>query len=136
MLILGIGRSVNEALSAYRILKKEGIEATVVNCRYVKPLDVELLVDLARDLPLIVTVEENMRQGGFGSAVWESLNDEGLNGIWVERIGIEDTFVEHGPPDLLRSKYGVDATAIVRAVQRLRGTSGKSGTVQLIRAVS
>jgi 1-deoxy-D-xylulose-5-phosphate synthase len=136
VLILGIGRSVKEALSAHSILQKEGIEATVVNCRYVKPLDSELLVELARDIPRIVTVEENVRQGGFGSAVWECLNDAGLNGIWVERIGIGDTFVEHGPPDILRSKYGVDATAIVRAVQRLCGTTIKSGTVQLVCAAS
>ncbi len=119
VLVLAVGRSVQEALRACKMLQKEGIEATVVNCRYIKPLDAELLATLTRDIPRIVTVEENVRQGGFGSAVWECLNDQGLNGLSIERVGIQDTFVEHGSPRILRSKYGVDAAAIVKAAKRL-----------------
>ena len=131
VLIIGIGRSVNEAVTASARLKEMGIEATVVNCRFVKPLDVALLTTLATKIPRIVTVEENVLQGGFGTAVWECLNDEGINGLRLERIGIPDTFVEHGPPGVLRSKYGVDAEAVVHAAERVC-----NGTVKSIHAVS
>jgi 1-deoxy-D-xylulose-5-phosphate synthase len=64
-------------------------------------------------------VEENVRQGGFGSAVLETLNDAGVTGLRVERIGVADTFVEHGPQKLLRSLYGIDASAIVKTAVRM-----------------
>ena len=119
VLILGIGRSVQEALKARAMLKKKGLLATVVDCRFVKPLDTERIISLARRIPRIITVEENVRQGGFGSAVLECLSDAGVMGFAVERIGIRDTFVEHGAPQILRARYGVDATAIAQAAQRL-----------------
>jgi 1-deoxy-D-xylulose-5-phosphate synthase len=121
ILILAIGRPVNDALEAYASLKKQGIAATVVNCRFVKPLDVDLICSLASHIPQIITVEENVRQGGFGSAVLEVLNDEGVSGVRVERIGVADTFIEHGPQKLLRSLYGLDAPTIVKIAQRLIG---------------
>lgn len=119
VLILAIGRAVSEALSAYSTLIEQGISATVVNCRFVKPLDADLIGALAKEIPRIVTVEENVRQGGFGSAVLECLNDKGITGFLLEYIGIPDTFVEHGPQKVLRSKYGIDALAIIHAVKRL-----------------
>ena len=119
VLLLAIGRSVNDALEAQEILQREGISATVVNCRFVKPLDVDLICSLARKIPRVVTIEENVRHGGFGSAVLETLSDEGVIGIQVERIGIDDIFVEHGPQQLLRSLHGIDASAIVDAAKRL-----------------
>lgn len=119
VLILAIGRSVIEALTAHSTLTEQGISATVVNCRFVKPLDADLIGALAKEIPRIVTVEENVRQGGFGSAVLECLNDKGITGFLLECIGIPDTFVEHGPQKVLRSKYGIDALAIVHAVKRL-----------------
>jgi 1-deoxy-D-xylulose-5-phosphate synthase len=119
ILILAIGRPVNDAQEAYQTLKEQGISATVVNCRFVKPLDGDLICSLAQKIPRIITIEENVRQGGFGSAVLELLNDEGLTGIRVERIGIADTFVEHGPQQLLRALHGIDVTAIVTAAKRL-----------------
>jgi 1-deoxy-D-xylulose-5-phosphate synthase len=121
ILILAIGNSVGDALEARETLKGLGITATVVNCRFVKPLDNDLICALAKKIPRVITIEENVRIGGFGSAVLEALNDEGLTGIQVERIGIADTFVEHGPQQLLRSLYGVDAPAIVKAAKRLMG---------------
>ena len=125
LLILAIGRSVCDALEAQAELSQQDISATVVNCRFVKPLDVELICSLANKTPCIITVEENVRQGGFGSAVLEALNDAGISDFQLERIGIPDTFVEHGPQNLLRSKYGVDAGAIVAAAKRLMGSSAK-----------
>jgi len=119
ILILAIGRPVNDALAAYENLKAQGILATVVNCRFVKPLDVNLICSLAHNIPHVITIEENVRQGGFGSAVLEALHDEGISGTRVERIGVADTFVEHGPQQLLRSLYGIDAAAIVKAARRL-----------------
>jgi 1-deoxy-D-xylulose-5-phosphate synthase len=124
ILILAVGRPVNDAVEAYETLKQQGISATVVNCRFVKPLDADLICSLAQDIPRIITVEENVRQGGFGSAVLEALTDAGICGIRVERIGVADTFVEHGPQQLLRSLYGIDAPAIVKAAKRLIKAEG------------
>ncbi len=119
ILILAIGSSVYEALSAQSLLMEQDIAATVVNCRFVKPLDVDLITSLAKKIPRIITVEENVCQGGFGSAVLECLGDKGITNFSVKRIGIPDTFVEHGPQDFLRSKYGIDAPAIVNAAKEL-----------------
>jgi 1-deoxy-D-xylulose-5-phosphate synthase len=119
VLILAIGRSVSETLAAHSTLAEKGISATVVNCRFVKPLDADLIRALAGKTPRIITVEENVRQGGFGSAVLECLSDQGVTGFHLQCIGIPDTFVEHGPQKILRSKYGVDALTIVDAAKRL-----------------
>jgi 1-deoxy-D-xylulose-5-phosphate synthase len=119
ILMLAIGKSVGDALEARETLKGQGITATVVNCRFVKPLDVDLICSLATRIPRVITIEENVRHGGFGSAVLEALSDEGLTGVQVERIGVADTFVEHGPQKLLRSLYGIDPPAIVKAAERL-----------------
>ena len=119
VVIFAIGRSVNEALSAHDMLKKHDICAMVVNCRFVKPLDIELIGSLSKKIPRVITVEENVRQGGFGSAVLECLSDQGIIGFRLKCIGIPDTFVEHGPQEILRSKYGVDASAIFDAAKCL-----------------
>jgi len=124
VLILAIGKSVGDALEAGNLLKAQGISATVVNCRFVKPLDVELISSLVKRIPRVITVEENVLQGGFGSAVLEALNDIGIYGLRIERIGVADTFVEHGPQQLLRSLYGIDAAAIVKAAVRIMGQGG------------
>jgi len=91
----------------------------VVNCRFVKPLDVDLICSLATKIPRVITVEENVRHGGFGSAVLEALSDEGVTRVLVERIGVADTFVEHGTQPMLRSLHGLDAPAIIKAAERL-----------------
>ena len=124
VLVLAVGRMVYEALDAYAELSKQGISAAVVNCRFVKPLDIELICSLAKKIPRIITIEENVRQGGFGSAVLEMLNDAGITGFQLERIGVPDTFVEHGPQNLLRSKYGIDAAAIIETANHLVRNTG------------
>ncbi len=121
ILILAIGRTVNEAMEARTLLTEDGILATVVNCRFVKPLDTELICSLAAKISRIITVEENTRSGGFGSAVLECLSDNGIMNYTLERIGIPDCYVEHGPQKLLRSKYGIDAQGIVRTVKNILG---------------
>jgi 1-deoxy-D-xylulose-5-phosphate synthase len=125
ILILAIGRSVVEALLAYPILLQYGISATIVNCRFVKPMDIGLISSLVEKIPRMITVEENVLQGGFGSAVLEALNDAGLTGFHLERLGIPDAFVEHGPQDLLRSKYDIDAAAIVETARHLMQVSNR-----------
>jgi 1-deoxy-D-xylulose-5-phosphate synthase len=119
ILILAIGRSVHEALSARDRLATDGITAGVVNCRFVKPLDSELICRLADEIPRVITVEENILQGGFGSAVLECLQEGGVTGCRVERIGIDDTFVPHGPQRRLRSEFHIDSDAIVEAARKL-----------------
>ncbi|ABW67466.1 1-deoxy-D-xylulose-5-phosphate synthase [Desulfosudis oleivorans] len=119
ILILAIGRTVCEAMAARQQLETEGISATVVNCRFVKPLDEELICDLARAIPRILTVEDSMLAGGFSSAVLECLNDHRVTGVTVKRLGIGDTFVEHGSQEILRAKYAIDARAIVVAAKEL-----------------
>ena len=121
IVILAIGKMVGDAREASSILKEHGISAAVVNCRFVKPLDIGLISSLAAKIPRLITVEENALQGGFGSAVLEALNDANISGLQVERIGVADTFVEHGPQQLLRSLYGIDAAAIVKAAVRMMG---------------
>ena len=120
LLILAIGRMVSEALEAEKELRQTGIASTVINCRFVKPLDCDLIYAHAQKIPRIITVEENVLHGGFGSAVIECLADRGLQGAQVKRIGLPDTFIEHGSQEFLRSKYCIDASAIFNAAKRLK----------------
>jgi 1-deoxy-D-xylulose-5-phosphate synthase len=120
IIILAVGQPVGDALVAHEMLGEQNISSTVVNCRFVKPIDAELIASLASEIHHVITVEENVRNGGFGSAVLECLNDQGIHNVYLERLGIPDTFVEHGPQSLLRKKYGIDAHAIVEAAKRLK----------------
>ena len=119
MVILAIGATVRSALEAASRLQNQGIEAAVINARFVKPLDEELLCSLAIEGRPLITVEENALQGGFGSAVLELLEEKGLTNIAVKRLGIPDVFVEHGAQDDLRHKYGIDAEGIFQAALTL-----------------
>ncbi|HKZ81165.1 MAG TPA: 1-deoxy-D-xylulose-5-phosphate synthase [Pyrinomonadaceae bacterium] len=116
--IVAYGSMVHAALEASENLAKDGIETTVVNARFVKPLDAELLVALAGTKRLIVTVEEAYLAGGFGSAVLELLEENGLQDkLRVVRMGIPDRLVTHGEPKLLLAKYGLDADGIYTCVR-------------------
>jgi 1-deoxy-D-xylulose-5-phosphate synthase len=114
LLILAVGASVYPALKAAGDLEKRGFHATVVNARFIKPLDENLILTLAASHGRVLTVEENVVAGGFGSAVLELLADQGLFGVAVKRLGIPDTFVEHGSQDILRQKFGLDADGILK----------------------
>ena len=113
LLILALGASVYPALAAAEKLEAHGFSATVVNARFVKPLDENLILTLAAKHGRVLTVEENVLAGGFGSAVLELLADRGL-AVAVKRLGIPDIFVEHGAPAILRQKYGLDADGILQ----------------------
>ncbi len=113
--ILAVGWTVHQALKAARELEKEGVSVEVVNARFVKPLDEEVLMDVAERFRLIVTVEENAVLGGFGSAVREFLS--GFYSGRVYSLGIPDRFIEHGKQELLRKLVGIDSEGIVRFVR-------------------
>jgi 1-deoxy-D-xylulose-5-phosphate synthase len=116
--IIAYGSMVHPSAKAAEQLAKEGIEATVVNARFVKPLDAGLLLALARTKRLIVTVEEAYLAGGFGSAVMELLEENGLlDKLRVVRMGVPDRVITHGDPKLLLAKYGLDADGIYTRVK-------------------
>jgi 1-deoxy-D-xylulose-5-phosphate synthase len=111
--ILAYGSMVYPSVEAARNLEKDGIETTVVNARFVKPLDSELILALAQSKRLIITVEEAYLAGGFGSAVMELLEENGmLDSVRLVRMGVPDRIVTHGDPKLLLAKYGLDADGI------------------------
>lgn len=116
--IVAYGSMVHPSLKAAERLAGEGIETTVVNARFVKPLDAGLLLALARTKRLIVTVEEAYLAGGFGSAVIELLEENGLQDkVRVVRMGVPDTIVTHGDAKLLLAKYGLDTDGIFTRVK-------------------
>ncbi len=116
--IIAYGSMVHPALQAAENLAKERIETTVVNARFVKPLDAQLILALAQTKRLIVTVEEAYLAGGFGSAILELLEENGLQDkLRVVRMGIPDRLVTHGDPKLLLAKYGLDADGIFTRVK-------------------
>ncbi len=117
--ILAIGAMVAPALEAARELASSGIEATVVNARFAKPLDTELITDLASRIKRMVTVEENVLGGGFGSSVIHHLQKSGVSDIQVRSIGLPDEFIDQGAQTILRSRYGLDAKGIAQKVLSL-----------------
>jgi 1-deoxy-D-xylulose-5-phosphate synthase len=117
--IIAIGTTVTPALEAARKLAEEGIEATVANARFAKPLDAELIKELASHTERLVTVEENALSGGFGNSVIDLLQQSGISDIKVKVIGIPDEFVEQGSQAQLRANYGLDGEGIARQTLEL-----------------
>jgi 1-deoxy-D-xylulose-5-phosphate synthase len=120
--IIAVGICCDAALDAAETLAADGIDVTVVNARFVRPLDVELLDALAATRALLVTVEEHSLAGGFGSAVLEALADRGRT-VRAVRLGIPDAFVGHATQAAQRVECGLDAAGIVRAVRAAIGQS-------------
>jgi 1-deoxy-D-xylulose-5-phosphate synthase len=128
--IIALGPPVYAALSAAERMAKEGLQATVVNARFVKPLDEELLISIARTHRLVVTVEEAYLNCGFGSALLEMLEARGAlyGGPKVVRLGLPDELIPHGSQSLLHAKYDIDAGGIYkRAKEALAVLDGKLG---------
>jgi 1-deoxy-D-xylulose-5-phosphate synthase len=115
--ILALGTMVYPALKAAEKLASEGITASVINARFVKPLDEDLIVCLANEKNLLVTVEEAALDGGFGSAIMELLEAHHIYGCKVLRIGVPDQLIEHASPTLLYAKFGLDADGIYRKIR-------------------
>jgi 1-deoxy-D-xylulose-5-phosphate synthase len=114
--ILCVGNTVYPAVRAAEMLRKDGINPCVVNARFIKPADENLIISLSQRTRRIVTVEENVLAGGFGSVVLECLNKAGLTDVLVKRLGIDNEFVEHGSQRILRRKYGLDEEGIYQTV--------------------
>jgi 1-deoxy-D-xylulose-5-phosphate synthase len=115
--LIAVGTMVHPALEAAEMLAAEGIDLSVVNARFIKPLDRELLLALAADGGRIFTLEENALQGGFGTAVMELFEEEGMTGIALTRLGFPDRFLEQGEQPELRSACGLDAAGIAASVR-------------------
>jgi 1-deoxy-D-xylulose-5-phosphate synthase len=117
--LIGYGSGVGKALAAADELAARGIAVTVADARFAKPIDAGLMAQLAAEHDLLVTIEEGVLAGGFGSAVWETLNEAGAGGAGgarIMRVGLPDEYVTHGKPALLHEQVGFTAERIVERV--------------------
>jgi 1-deoxy-D-xylulose-5-phosphate synthase len=131
--IFAIGVEVWPAVEAAEILAKENINVAVINGRFIKPLDDELITKYCRPNAKIITVEEGSLAGGFGSAVMERVQQLGIENVEFHRIGIPDEYVHHGSQDVLRAQYDLHAEGIAK---RVREFVGAARSDQPLRAVS
>ena len=127
--LVAVGTPVRAALAAAETLAQEGVAATVVDARFVKPLDEELIRAEAARAGRVVTVEEGCLPGGFGSACLEAFERGGLlaSGLPVRRLGLPDQFITHGDPARQRAEIGIDAAGIARACRELLGDRATRG---------
>ncbi len=114
LLIIAVGSMVNPAAEAAEALRKAGISTGVIDARFVKPLDADLILEKSSQVSHVLTVEEGALSGGFGSAVLELFSDAGMLGVRISRMGIPDHFVEHGTRSELLEDLGLTAQGIVR----------------------
>jgi 1-deoxy-D-xylulose-5-phosphate synthase len=115
--LIGYGTGVEKALGAADLLAERGLDVTVADARFAKPLDTALLASLAAEHDLLVTVEEGQLAGGFGSAVWESFSEDGAVAPRILRIGLPDRYVTHGAPALLHEEVGYTPERIAERVE-------------------
>jgi len=115
--IVGYGSGVGKALEAAAMLGERGIDVTVADARFAKPIDAGLMAQLASEHELLVTVEEGVLAGGFGSAVWETLNDGGAGDTRILRIGMPDRYVTHGTPAILHAEVGFTGRRIAERIE-------------------
>jgi 1-deoxy-D-xylulose-5-phosphate synthase len=114
--LLGYGSGVAKSLGAADLLAEQGLSVTVADARFAKPLDLGLIAELVAEHELVVTVEEGVLAGGFGSAVLEAVNDLALGGARLMRVGLPDRYVTHGAPALLHGEVGYTAEKIAERV--------------------
>ena len=114
--LIAIGCTVHPCLGAARRLEAMGIDSAVINSRFLKPLDKDLICEWAVRTGRVLTIEENVLQGGFGSAVLELLQEKGVTSVQVKRLGLPDLYLDPGPQSLLRLKYGIDENGIFESV--------------------
>ncbi|MCW5829954.1 MAG: 1-deoxy-D-xylulose-5-phosphate synthase [Deltaproteobacteria bacterium] len=118
--LLALGHQVPEAVKAAELLAAEGVQTTVVNARFIKPLDRETIIETATATGRLVTIEEAALMGGFGSAVCELLMDEGVHrDIDIRRLGVSDRFVEHGTQAAWREEFKLTAPRIAETVRQM-----------------
>ncbi len=115
--VIALGTMVYPMLDAAEVLDKEGISLTVVNARFVKPLDDTLIITMAEKYGILITIEENSLQGGFGSAILELLEERGLSGTRVLRLGYPDSYIAQGEQHELRAMLGLDRPGITASIR-------------------
>jgi 1-deoxy-D-xylulose-5-phosphate synthase len=113
LLIIAVGSMVAPALETASELEREGFSIGVVNCRFVKPLD-QTLAESSQKIGKVLVLEENSRSGGLGGAILELFSDMNAHDVRLKRLGLPDRFIEHGPATVLKQKYGLDVSGIVK----------------------
>jgi 1-deoxy-D-xylulose-5-phosphate synthase len=125
--IFAIGNEVWPAVQAAEILAKEGIEVAVINGRFIKPLDDELITKYCSPFSRVITVEEGSLAGGFCSAIMERVRELGIRDVLFHGIGIPDEYVHHGSQDVLRAQFDLDVNGIARRVREFIGGATSAG---------
>jgi 1-deoxy-D-xylulose-5-phosphate synthase len=120
--IFAIGNEVWPSMQAAEMLAKEGVEIAVINARFIKPLDDELIAKYCRPFTKVITVEEGSLACGFGAAIMERVQQLGIRDVAFHRIGIPDEYVHHGGQDVLRAQYDLDANGIAKRVREFVST--------------
>jgi 1-deoxy-D-xylulose-5-phosphate synthase len=128
--ILAIGNMVYQSIKAAQQLSKEGIEAEVVNMRFVKPIDGALIEEICHRFKYVVTVEDHVISSGFGGAVLECMNQRNINGVQVKVHGLPNDFVEHGTPAELHAMLRLDADGIASVTKEFLQTQNALPTLQ------
>jgi 1-deoxy-D-xylulose-5-phosphate synthase len=123
--LIALGSMVEVAWDVALELEKSGVVAEVINARFAKPLDLAAFAESAQRTGAVVTLEENVRIGGFGQQVRDGLADAGLGGLPFAICALPDAFVEHGTQPLIRKDCGLDAASITQRVQQLLGRKGR-----------
>ena len=118
IVLVAVGSMVKTALAVREALQLKGYACSIINARFVKPIDTEILNEAVKDHSLIVTMEENVASGGFGEKVREYLDESGYQGSLLT-ISIPDEYVEHGNVDILREEVGIDAYSIQRRIEEV-----------------
>ncbi len=119
VLLIAIGDSVVQSQKAIVKLKEKNISCSLINARFVKPLDSELIIKIAQRIGKVITIENHVLASGFGSAVLELFADNNISNIKIKRVGIQNCFVEHGAQEILKKEYSIDASAICKAVEEI-----------------
>ena len=119
VLILAVGNMVEKALEAAGYLKEKAIHPTIVNMRFVKPFDTELVLALAKKHRLVVTMEDNVYSGGFSEKIQAFLQAQRMNRVKCLAVCLPDTFIEHGAPEELYEKYGMDAESVAGKIREV-----------------
>ncbi len=127
--LIGYGSGVAKSVAAADLLARHDIQATVADARFAKPIDAGLMAQLAAEHDLLVTVEEGVLAGGFGSAVWETLNDTGAVPRRILRVGLPDRYITHGKPALLHEEIGFTPERIAERIEAAIGAP-RSATVE------
>jgi len=128
--LIACGTLLSDCVAAAETLQREGLDIGVINARFIKPLDTETILSALGDYPFVVTVEEAALACGFGSAVLEAAVAAGLDTRSVKRLGIPDSYIEHGERDELLADLGLDADGIATACRQMAEKSNRGVAAQ------